>query len=85
MTTAHEIAKTPHHLWSPAAGSACLLPVRVRVCQPSYSSWYNAARRLRYKTPEAAMAGWDVTPPGKDKDAQASHFAFNQFLSLIHI
>ena len=25
------------------------------------------------------MAGWDVTPPGKDKDAQASHFAFNQF------
>jgi len=25
------------------------------------------------------MAGWDDTPPGKDKDAQASHFAFNQF------
>ena len=25
------------------------------------------------------MAGWDDTPPGKDKDTQASHFAFNQF------
>ena len=26
------------------------------------------------------MAGWDDTPPTKtDKDAQASHFAFNQF------